>query len=287
MKKAFYYYFLASVVLSMAACKPEKEDPPPTPEPLRGDNLLLGNPSNAVADINLPDNYLLIKDIFTLSYNNTKGTANWVSWHLHPAWKGSTPRQNNFNADNDLPTGFKKVVTTDYTNTGFDRGHICPSEDRDSTVAENSTTFLMTNMIPQSPNNNRGTWASIEDYGRTLMGRGNELYIVAGPMGEGGESSSLGILNTIASGKIVVPAYTWKVMLIIPQGEKDLDRISSSTRVIAVKVPNRQNVTQNDWGTYRVSVDQLEAELGYDFLSKLPAALQQTLEANPDTGSTN
>ena len=45
-------------------------------------NLLMGNPSEARHDTSDKDNYLMEKKYFTLSYNNSKGTPNWVSWHL-------------------------------------------------------------------------------------------------------------------------------------------------------------------------------------------------------------
>src|ERR1043165_2661986 len=45
-------------------------------------HMLLGNPSDATVDPGNPDNFLMIKDQYCLSYNNTNGGPNWVSWHL-------------------------------------------------------------------------------------------------------------------------------------------------------------------------------------------------------------
>jgi hypothetical protein len=45
-------------------------------------HLTFGNPNGATADINQPNNYLMEKPEFTLSYNRDKGGPNWVSWHL-------------------------------------------------------------------------------------------------------------------------------------------------------------------------------------------------------------
>ena len=45
-------------------------------------NLVLGNPSDATADFGDKDNFLMIKPQFVLSFNNSKGGANWVAWHL-------------------------------------------------------------------------------------------------------------------------------------------------------------------------------------------------------------
>ncbi|RFS17205.1 hypothetical protein D0T08_05330 [Emticicia sp. C21] len=44
----------------------------------------------------------------------------------------------------------------------------------------------MTNIIPHSPNNNRGIWAELEEYCRKIANAGNELYIGVGVLGSGG-----------------------------------------------------------------------------------------------------
>ena len=254
--------------------------------PTRDDNLAMGNPSNATTNSTLPNNYLLIKPQYTMSYNNAKGEPNWVSWHLSPAWKGAAARCDCFAADNSLPTSFFKAPSTSYSLTGFDRGHLCPSEDRDSTTTDNASTFLMSNMIPQSPNLNRVTWVALENYCRTLMDAGNELYIISGGYGSGGSGSNGGITSTIASGSITVPARCWKVIVILPTGINDVARVSNTTRIIAVDMPNTQTVNSLPWSSYRVSVDALETILGYDFLNNIPVSIQTAIEGNVDNGPT-
>lgn len=83
------------------------------------------------------------------------GTPNWVAWHLQSEDMGSAPRQDDFRSDNTLPSAWYRVVSTSYSGSGFDRGHNCPSADRTSTIAANSSTFYMTNMIPQAPTLNQ------------------------------------------------------------------------------------------------------------------------------------
>jgi endonuclease G len=252
--------------------------------PTQDNNLSMGNPTAAITDIASPNNYLMVKNQYALSYNNGRGSANWVGWHLSTAWKGLAPRCDCFAADNTLPTGFYKAATSSYTNTGFDRGHMCPSEDRDLNTTDNAATFLMTNMMPQSPNLNRVTWVALENYCRTLMDSGNELYIMSGGYGAGGTDSNGGVTSTIASGKIAVPASCWKLIVVLPVGSDDVNRVTTTTRVIAVSMPNTQTVNSQPWGNYRVSVDDLEATLGYDFLSNVSPAIQAAIEANADNG---
>jgi endonuclease G len=256
--------------------------PTPTPVPSSSEHLSMGNPSNAVVDINQPTNYLMEKSQYALSYHRDKGRANWVSWHLDSSWMGSAARQDDFRSDTSLPAGWYRVLGTDYSGSGFDRGHYCPSADRTSTVADNSATFLMTNMMPQSPDNNQGPWADLEDYSRTLVNAGNELHIIMGGAGQGGTGSNGGITMTIAGGHVQVPAQTWKVILVQPQGTNDVARVTTSTRVIAVLMPNAQGIRTNLWEQYRVSVDEVEQLTGYDFFSNVPASIQAVIESSVD-----
>jgi endonuclease G, mitochondrial len=250
----------------------------------RDSNLGMGNPSGAVANSSTsPNNFLMDKPMYALSYNNTKKVPNWVSWHLSTAWKGSAPRSTSFTTDPTLPSGWYRVATGDYTNSGFDRGHMCPSDDRDFSTSENQETFRMTNIVPQAPNNNQGPWAALETYCRTLAAAGNELYIISGPGGSGGSGSN-GARTSIGNG-VAVPSYTWKAIVVLPIGTGDAARVTSATRVIAVNMPNNQTTTAN-WGTYRVSVDAIESLLGYDLLSNVNTTVQATVESRVDNGPT-
>lgn len=248
------------------------------------DNLLMGNPSGAVSDPAFYTNYLMVKTQYSLSYNRDRGTPNWVSWHLDPTWLGSTPRQDNFSSDASLPTGWYRVGSTSYSGSGFDRGHNCPSADRTYSVADNLATFLMTNMIPQAPTNNQQTWANLENYSRTMVSQGNEVYIIMGSYGIGGTGSA-GTKSTIDAGRITVPNRIWKVLVVLPQGTNDLSRVTTSTRVIALDTPNSNSISTS-WGTYRTTVDAIEAATGYNLLSNLSSSIQSVVESRVDSGPT-
>jgi len=256
--------------------------------PSKDDHLTLGNPSNATNNIANTNNYLMQKNEYFLSYNNSIGTANWVAWHLSSAWKGNAPRKNYFNIDNTLPVGYYKATASNYLNTGFDKGHLCPSEDRDLDSISNRVTFLMTNMIPQAPKNNQVVWKALEKYCQDMvLTKKYEMYIYAGGIGSGGiGSNSSATVYNIANGKIKVPAELWKVIVLIPTGSNDLKRINENTRVISVVMPNTQNSYLQQWSTYRVSVDYIESKTGYDILSSLPANIQTIIEQKIDNGPT-
>lgn len=236
-------------------------------------HLALGNPSGAVASVSSPTNYLIQRPQLALSYHRDNGIPNWVSWHLGYQDGGSAPRSSSFSTDTSLPSGWYRVSSSNYSGTGYDRGHNCPSADRTATSTDNQATFKMTNIIPQAPDNNQGPWADLEDYCRDLVAQGNECYIISG----GDERK-----GTIAGGRVSVPAHTWKVIVVLPEGASDVARIGENTRVIAVDMPNNQGIRDHDWRSYRRSVDQIENWTGYNFLSNVPVYVQDVIESRVD-----
>ena len=280
------YLSLLVVALSFSSCHEqiggEAVEPPIIIGPVvQGDNMAMGNPSKATADIVNANNYLMIKPQYVLSYNNSTHLCNWVSWHLNKAWLGEIGRQEDFRADVDLPSVWFAVQNYSFSGSGFERGHMCPSADRTATLADNSATFLMTNMVPQAPNNNQIPWANFEMYCRSLAEKGYELYIVSGPQGKGGTGRN-GYTETLGSNGIVVPQYTWKVVLAIYNGNDDLKRVSETTRTIGIWMPNTQDASSKSWSAYRVSVDFIEAKTGFDFFSNVPENIQKVIEARVD-----
>lgn len=249
----------------------------------RDSNITFGNPSDASTSNS--NNYLVSRTDYVLSYNNSKGTANWVSWHMSSAWSGSAARCDCFKQDTSLPSSFFRATTSNYTNSGFDRGHLCPSADRTYSSTANSNTFYMTNIAPQAPKNNQQTWKYFEDYCRELTDAGNELHIIAGVAGQGGTGSN-GSANTISSGNITVPDSFWKVILVLPNGTNDVSRVTTATRVIAVNMPNDQTIGTS-WGSYRTSVDAIESLTGIDLLENISNSIEATLESSVDNGPTN
>jgi DNA/RNA endonuclease G (NUC1) len=252
------------------------------------EHMVMGNPSGAVTNVSFPLNYLMMKPQYALSYNNDKGTSNWTSWHLDSTWTtGVAERQDDFRSDDTLPVSFKHVSNGyQFATYGFQRGHMCPSADRTSSVADNSATFLMTNMVPQAPGNNQGPWEKMENYIRTqLSGAANELYIISGGTGIGGISSTGpwdSIIDT-AGNTVTVPHVTWKVVMVLPDAiGDDAARVSTSTGTFAAIMPNDDNISPDQWDKYLATVDQVEALSGYDFYSNVPAAVQDVIEARLD-----
>ena len=238
-------------------------------------NLLLGNPSDGTSDINNKDNYLMVKEQFVLSYNNSKHIPNWVSWQLNKSWLGNAERQNDFRPDDSLPKDWYHVKPSDYTKSGYNKGHIIPSADRTRNTTDNRATFLMTAIIPQSPDNNQGPWADLEKYSRELVKSGKELYIISGGLGSKG---------TIGKKvKITIPTKIWKVIFVLDKPGLGLKGITANTRTIAIEIPNEQGIKGKDWKSFRVSVKQVENDTGFHFLSNVSPNILNEIKSKVDT----
>jgi DNA/RNA endonuclease G (NUC1) len=242
--------------------------------------MLLGNPSSATTNTASTTNYLIQRDQYALSYNDNTRQPNWVSWNLTAEDIGSAGRSSSFFQDTTLPSGYYQVLTSDYSGSGYDRGHMCPSADRTATRADNDFTFYMSNMIPQAPDNNQGVWANFETYCRSLATAGNEVLIISGP--------SLFSGSRISSG-VAVAGFTWKIVVVAPLGTEPItSRITTSTRVIAIKIPNTAGVRTTPWQNFVTTVAQIEADTGYTFFSELPSSvasvLKTVVDGQPVTG---
>ncbi|GAP93834.1 DNA/RNA non-specific endonuclease [Leptolyngbya sp. NIES-2104] len=245
--------------------------------PPKNVHLTMGIPSEATSNITNADDYLIADNArpYVISYNNSKHIPNWSSWQLNKSWLGTVPRSNDFRPDTTLPKGWYQVKSSDYNGSGYDRGHLTPSADRTKDAQTNSSTFLMTNIVPQTADNNRDVWEGLESESRRLVNAGKELYIVAGGSGEKG---------TIGAQKISIPASTWKVIVVMDKPNSTASDVTGKTRVIAIDVPNINGIKDKTWRDYRISVDALEQKTGYDFLSNVSEAIQQAIESKVDQG---
>ncbi len=252
--------------------------------------MVLGNPDGASATIpdpNAPpaarEKFLIQRSQYAMSFNDTLHFPNWVAWHLSSEDLGSAPRGNNFAPDPDLPMGFTRITTSDYTNTGYDRGHNCPSADRTKTPQDNAFTFYMTNITPQTHDMNGGPWQDLEEFCQTLVGGSRELLIYCGHGFTSSQRTFIGPRN------IPVPDFAWKIVVVLPKSTNAnttdlLSRVTMRTRVIAVRMPNTTGIIRNHWEQYITTVSAIESETGLTFFTNVPTKTAATLKTKVDAG---
>jgi endonuclease G len=130
----------------------------------------------------------------------------WSAEHLTAeglAHARGTARKGTFHADERLPAD-DRAALSDYTRSGYDRGHMTPSGDMPDAEAQQQS-FSLANVVPQTAALNRNVWEGIESAVRHLAERDGELYVVTGPAFQGGQLKSL-------KGRVLVPTATWKAV---------------------------------------------------------------------------
>ncbi|MBC7806038.1 MAG: DNA/RNA non-specific endonuclease [Akkermansiaceae bacterium] len=246
--------------------------------------MVLGNPDRATMSASNPQHYLIQRPQYALSYNDSLRFPNWVAWHLTKSDVGDLDR-GPFQPDPSLPESFVRVVPSDYSGSGYSRGHNCPSKDRTTTRADNDAVFYMSNMTPQAQGMNGGPWADLESYSRDLTKDGSELFIYCG------HGFSKKSRKTIGKAKVAVPDFGWKIVVVVPPATgkqvslaatDPLRRISGNTRVIAVRMPNINTISKKSWREFRTSVEDIESATGLRFFDALSEPVAKQLKGKVD-----
>lgn len=220
------------------------------------------------------DEHLVQRSQYALAYSPAHLGPAWVSWRLVAADFGGTPRHHgHFLTDTSLPAAWGDRIThDDFTGSGYQRGHLLPSEERTSSTEANDSTFLLSNVLPQTGALNDGPWRGLEKECRRLAEHdGRQLAILVG-------ATYAAHPLTVGAHQIPVPVTFWKVVVIQAPGDGPAD-IRPDTPVLTAVMPNIDNIATVPWTMYRASVASLERLSGYRFFVRVPAAARAALEA--------
>lgn len=226
---------------------------------------------------------------YALEWDNTKRHANWVAFTFDTTTSAdNVKRTDAWSVDPKLPAEMQ-VQESDHKNDGFDKGHLCASEDRVYLKEANEQTFYYSNMSPQLNDFNGGFWgkleARVQTWGRsTAEGVYDKVYVTKGGTlnkllkNFKGTTVNGGTPTTDANGftihGLACPEYYFMAVL----SQKD-----DVFHAIAFLVPHKEGMTKNpssdELKEYVVSVDKLEEETGIDFFCNLPDVLENEVEA--------
>ena len=106
----------------------------------QSEHLKFGNPSLNQQEArteraNQPNNYLIEKPQYAVSYNDSLKTPNWASYKLDPSWLAPLGKERKGFFDRDWSLPFDGTISQDYGNEGEKgtiaiRGHLVPNQDR-------------------------------------------------------------------------------------------------------------------------------------------------------------
>jgi len=213
-----------------------------------------------VSTIKSNDQYLCRLN-YAVHYRYDTKTAEYVVEHVTKASvSGPAKRKDNFHPDSEIPKEHAAQLS-DYDKT-YDRGHLAPAGDNTISDEIMSQSFLLTNMVPQVPNNNRGIWKQLETYVRDWAENGMDIYVVSGTI----YSNSS---KTIGANRVGVPDKLFKVII---------DKTTGHT--IAFIFPNTA-LPVADLLKYATNIDAVEKATGINFMPLLPDNLKTIKTAAP------
>lgn len=217
-----------------------------------GEHLVKGMPSSN-------SDQVLCRTGYAVGYNYQTKNADWVAYHVtKESVNAQFKRSNNFKVDAELPE-YAQSTLSDYSKSGYDRGHLAPSAAMDFSQESMQESFLLSNMSPQLPGFNRVGWRLLEEHVRDLANEYHELYVVTGPIYEGNEAS-------IGNG-VVIPSAFYKVVL---------DPYYNDA--IAFIVPHR-DVSGSELVDFVTTIDDVEERTNLDFFSNTNDDIENSMES--------
>ncbi len=208
---------------------------------------------------------LLKRLAYTTSYNRQTKTPNWVGWVLtadHVNGEYNRSKYNKFIEDEDVPEPRATYRDIRESVCGYQRGHMCPAGDNNWSFKALKESFLMTNICPQDGDLNQNDWKYLEETCRDWAVKYGKIYIVAGPLFRSKYCTSVG------DNHITVPDAFFKVVMTT---DKD------NAKAIGFIFGNKPG--HHDMSYYARSVDNVEAETGFDFFYQLNDSIENEIES--------
>ena len=219
--------------------------------------------AQGLTDVKLPSgmkNVVCHYSGFTSYFNPETHIPNCVAYEIiESETTGDEPRKKSFEADHTIDGC---AESSDYRNSGYDRGHMAPAADMKWSEQAMDDCHLLTNICPQDRKVNGGPWATVEKNARKWTATHGTLYIVAGPI------LTDHITRYIGETHVPVPERFFKV-IIAPDANPPMG--------IAFLMPNHP--FQGGAQAAVTSIDNIEAITGYDFFSALPDDIEADVEA--------
>ncbi len=201
----------------------------------------------------------------------------WVAYPLNNSLKGSgTGRTEAWGFDKLLPADIQPDLRNGSYGGGWTRGHQIPSADRQRNYAENASTYFSTNMTPQAYYFNGGIWANLEGKVRNYASLADTLYVVTGALFD----KSTNVSGNSSGFRVKVPTHYFKALLY--KGTSAYAKETDGYLMAGFLLPHDNGIAEANCLSYRMSIDELEAQTGIDFfpnLEKRSPELAAQLEA--------
>lgn len=140
-----------------------------------------------------------------------------------------------FRGDAAVPPPFRSLPS-DYTRSGYARGHLAPAASHSYNELDTFETFLLsTNVVPQNSAMNSGDWLKLERLSRTLCQHFAQVRTVTGPLYlprvDPATGKAMICYEVVGKNAVAVPTHLFKVIYVedpmSPEAQRALSNVLS------------------------------------------------------------
>lgn len=217
--------------------------------------------AQGLTDVKLPSgmkNVVCQYSGFTSYFNPDTHIPNCVAYEIiESETTGDEPRKKSFEADHTIDGC---AESSDYRNSGYDRGHMAPAADMKWSKVAMEESFLMTNICPQVKSLNSGIWHRLEQRVREWAARDSSIIVVCGPIFTPGKP-----VEQIGEIGVAVPHRFFKALY-------------APGRNIGIAFIFDNDKVKGELRKYAVTIDSVERETGLDLFYNLPDDIENEVE---------
>lgn len=217
--------------------------------------------AQGLTDVKLPagmKNVVCHYSGFTSYFNPETHIPNCVAYEIiESETTGDEPRKKSFEADHTIDGC---AESSDYRNSGYDRGHMAPAADMKWSKEAMEESFLMTNICPQVKSLNSGIWHRLEQRVREWAARDSSIIVVCGPIFTPGKP-----VEHIGEIGVAVPHRFFKALY-------------APGRNIGIAFIFDNDKVKGELRKYAVTIDSVERETGLDLFYNLPDDIENEVE---------
>jgi endonuclease G len=213
--------------------------------------------------------YERVRQGYVLAQDSSLKIPLWVQYEIAPEeLDGPEERTENFQPDTTIPYGYRSELS-DYSGSGFDRGHMAPAGDMKRNRQAMAESFLLSNISPQVEIGfNRHIWKNLESAVRGWVRQRGPLVIITGPVFA--VNNNRVTYQVIGANHVAVPTHFFKIVV----DAKDIENVEA----LAFMLPN-ETLSERTFDEFLAPIDDIERATGLDFLSSLPEAVQRKIES--------
>lgn len=237
-----------------------------------------------------------------MEWDNSKISNRFTCYYMDNVNSASNvPRQDSFKEDPEIPAAYRSKLS-DYSGSGYARGHLCPSADRRASYDQQALTYYLSNMQPQWQKHNEAQWADLEGDVRKWAARCDTLYVVKAATIDNvtlNGNTENGLYSTTyngtyyedlkCNGRLYVAKYYYMALLAYNKSTGTYQAMGIWTKHYNGGTTGASGSGTYDWPVINranaqyITIDELENRTGIDFFCNLPDDIEENVEGTLNT----